>query len=122
MKKDLETEINKTIFKKMCDANCPSRDFAKFFGYSTKALEKVAKKRNLKIKNIANSGYFVASQSICWFCKNTNAHKCSWFDNKNQKPRDDWKATKTYIPGGQVEGQRIVSYIVHECDGFEMEE
>lgn len=53
--------------------------------------------------------------SLCWECKNTNRHKCSWFNPANPQPVPGWVAERH-------DKSRIgESYLVKECPKFEPE-
>ena len=124
MKKNMESELNKQILKKMCDEKLYAGEISRFFGHKAKDLRKIAKEMGLKIKpdpKYKAESQYIMSQSICCLCKNTNADVCCWFDINNPRPRDDWDATSISIRHGDGTPP-TKSYIVHECGGFEMED
>lgn len=52
--------------------------------------------------------------SLCWYCKNTNRFKCSWFNPVNPQPVPGWVAELRHVKG--VKGD---SYRVKECPNFD---
>lgn len=58
-----------------------------------------------------------SKDTLCWYCKNTNAFDCPWF-GKNEEPVPGWKATPSTV---KYKGQEKPSYRVHECPLFEPE-
>ena len=51
--------------------------------------------------------------TLCWECKNTNRHKCSWFNPSDPQPVPGWVAELR--PKSRI-GE---SYMVKECPNFE---
>ena len=60
--------------------------------------------------------------TLCWWCKNTNANDCPWFSRK-EEPVPGWVATPTTLKVGRARCKEqiieIRSYRVHECPLFE---
>lgn len=54
-------------------------------------------------------------QTLCWRCKNTNRHKCSWFNPADPQPVPGWVAEP------QVKSVVGETYLVRECPNFEPE-
>jgi hypothetical protein len=54
-------------------------------------------------------------QTLCWECKNTNRHKCSWFNPVDPQPVPGWVAELR--PKARI-GE---SYMVKECPNFDPE-
>ena len=65
-----------------------------------------------------------SKDTLCWYCKNTNAFDCPWF-SKREEPVPGWKATPTTLKQQRGKSRNKVievrSYIVHECPLFEPE-
>ena len=54
-------------------------------------------------------------QTLCWGCKNTDRHKCSWFNPADPQPVPGWVAEP------RVKSVIGETYLVKECPNFEPE-
>lgn len=52
--------------------------------------------------------------SLCWYCKNTNRFKCSWFNPTDPQPVPGWTATPKKVVG--ISG---TTYHVKACPNFD---
>jgi predicted RNase H-like HicB family nuclease len=53
--------------------------------------------------------------TLCWECKNTNRHKCPWFNPVDPQPVPGWVAER------QEKARIGETYLVKECPNFEPE-
>lgn len=62
--------------------------------------------------------------SICWLCRKTNFHDCSWFNNKNPvMPQGcSYEEKAVNYNGGNITRRKVTLYIIKECPNFERDE
>jgi hypothetical protein len=79
-----------------------------------------AKRAKIKIKPVLKQ-HKAKTDTLCWYCKNTHADKCSWFQFP-ATPVKNWEAEhiKIYFRS-EVPPRYEDSYKVHKCPGFELD-
>lgn len=94
----------------------------------TEDAKKRAKSRSATASSRAHKERAEAKTgSICWLCRKTNFHDCSWFNNKNPiMPEgcsyEEKEEKAVNYTGGNITRRKVTLYIIKECPNFERDE